>query len=95
MNDKKNKLSYAINQEFKHVVSGDIYIIKGAWDGRFPNNHHAFMMHKDGTGHTYSGDVTKVENVWNISEKEFKLMCGDRPDWFISLKPADIPPETK
>ena len=74
--------SYAINQEFKHTVGGAIYVIKGAYDGRFPDNHHAFLMHKDGTGHVYSGSVTKVANVRNISEEEFSLMCARKPFWF-------------
>ena len=71
-----------INQLYRNSVSLNTYVIKGAFDERFPNNSHAFLMRKDGIGHAYSGNVTKVHNVWDISYQEFSHMAAGHQDMF-------------
>ena len=77
---------YQVNQKFRHALNGKIYVIKGAWDGKFTGNDHAFLMCEDFVGHAYSGSVTPVNSVWNISQAEFDHMAGGRPEWMIEVQ---------
>lgn len=80
---------YQVNQKFRHALSGKEYVIKGAWSGALPGKDHCFIMCCDFVGHAYSGSVTPVRSVWNISEAEFDHMSGGHPEWFI---PVQSPP---
>jgi len=71
-----------VNQVYSHANTGIEFTIKGAWDGKYPERNHAFLIRSDGTGHAYIGATTKVASVWDISEEEFHTMTGGRPEWF-------------
>lgn len=77
---------FKVNQRFAHRNSGDVYMIKGAWDGKYPNNSHCFLMNENFKGHAYAGKVTPVKSVWHISNDEFCDMTGHHPDWFLLIE---------
>ena len=65
---------HKVNDRFLHEVNGMVYIIKGAWDGRYPYKSVALLMREDGKGHNYCGIATPVKDVWCITEEEFYEM---------------------
>lgn len=75
---KKHKVKGKIhvNQVYLNHFSQDEFIIKGSFDGKFPNDDKAFLFRVDGVGHVYRGAVTNVGSVWDINEKEFEHMTG-------------------
>jgi hypothetical protein len=62
-----------------------VYVIKGAWSGKYPNKSTCFMMREDGVGHAYAGIATQVKDVWDITEEEFREICGGHPEWFEKI----------
>ncbi len=62
-----------------------VFVIKGAWNGRYPDKSTCFMMREDGVGHAYAGIATPVKDVWNITEEEFSEICGGHPEWFEKI----------
>jgi len=74
-----------VNNRFINKASGKEYVIKGAWDGRYPEASTAFLTCSDFIGHAYAGRATPVKNVWNITDEEFKDMCGGHPEWFTPV----------
>jgi len=74
-----------VNDRFNHKDAYGkirVYVIKGAWDGKYPDKSTCFMMREDGIGHAYAGMATPVKDVWNITEEEFSEICGGHPEWF-------------
>ena len=79
---------YQVNDVFINTINDrKEYVIKGGWDGRYPDESHCWLMRIDGTGHAYAGLVTPVKNVWRITIEEFAKMAGGCPGRFIKKVP--------
>lgn len=81
---------FSVNQVFNYSTNGELFTIKGVWDGRYPLKSHCFLMRCNGTGHAFAGCVTPVKNVFAITEEEFSDMCGGHSEWFIKNPPVGL-----
>ena len=84
-------MSYNLNDRFRYLKNGKVFVIKGAWNEKYPDDDHCFLMREDFSGHVYAGEVTPVKSVRCINSAEFNEMCGGHPKWFKFQKPDNSP----
>ena len=81
---------YKLNQKFKNIKNGEYYVIKGGFNGKYPDESTCFLMKENGQGHVFNGLVTHVKNTRSINPSEFYLMTGGHPERFKRIETMEI-----
>ena len=76
---------YKVNDKFNFVTpiseESKQFIIMGAWESN-PSGLCCLVKQDERYCHSYTGRMTPVNNIREITEDEFELMSGGHPGWF-------------